>query len=380
MVIINPVAHKLTIGNVLQHRWGRWLFGFGFWTLLGLSFASQFYISSAKAGLAVTWSQAVSYALGDWYVFALLSIPVMRLASRFRFEAGSDLRSLAVHALGSLVFSLAYMVLRAWVGQWQSAASFAEAFKPLLVKTWHFNLLIYWVIVAVSQGFEYYRRYRERELRASELEKRLAQAKLQALQMQLNPHFLFNTLHSISSLMHKDVEAADRMVMRLGDLLRAALDSSDTQEVALRQELGFLERYLEIEKTRFGDRLMVKKHIPKDLLEAQVPNLILQPLMENAIKHGIEPWAKPGRIELRARREGDRLILEVGDNGAGLAEDASWEEGVGLSNTRARLRELYGQAHRFELGRGPEGGLLVRLAIPFRTETMDHENSNADCR
>lgn len=380
MVIINPVAHKLTIGNVLQHRWGRWLFGFGFWTLLGLSFASQFYISSAKAGLAVTWSQAVSYALGDWYVFALLSIPVMRLASRFRFEAGSDLRSLAVHALGSVVFSLAYMVLRAWVGQWQSAASFAEAFKPLLVKTWHFNLLIYWVIVAVSQGFEYYRRYRERELRASELEKRLAQAKLQALQMQLNPHFLFNTLHSISSLMHKDVEAADRMVMRLGDLLRAALDSSDTQEVALRQELGFLERYLEIEKTRFGDRLMVKKHIPKDLLEAQVPNLILQPLMENAIKHGIEPWAKPGRIELRARREGDRLILEVGDNGAGLAEDDSWEEGVGLSNTRARLRELYGQAHRFELCRGPEGGLLVRLAIPFRTETMDHENSNADCR
>ena len=140
----------------------------------------------------------------------------------------------------------------------------------------------------------------------SELEKRLAQAKLQALQMQLNPHFLFNTLHSISSLMHKDVEAADRMIMRLGDLLRAALEGSDTQEVTLRDELGFLQRYLEIEQIRFGDRLTVKLEIAPDTLEAQVPNLILQPLVENAIRHGIEPHARPGRIELRAQPPGGR--------------------------------------------------------------------------
>src|SRR5207302_560053 len=145
----------------------------------------------------------------------------------------------------------AYVVLRTWVGQWQSHAAFTDVFKPLLVKTWHFNLLIYWVIVAVSHAFDYYRKYRERELRALELEKRLAQAKLQALQMQLNPHFLFNTLHAISSLMHKEVEAADQMITRLSDLLRYALESTDAQEVPLRQELDFLERYLEIEQTRF---------------------------------------------------------------------------------------------------------------------------------
>ena len=223
------------------------------------------------------------------------------------------------------------------------------------------------MIVAVSQAFDYYRKYRERELRAAELEKRLAQAKLQALQMQLNPHFLFNTLHSISSLMHKDVEAADRMIMRLGDLLRAALESSDTQEVGLRQELEFLKRYLEIEQTRFGDRLKIKLNIAPDTLEAQVPNLILQPLVENAIKHGIEPRSKPGCIELSAHRVNGELALEVCDNGVGLRDDQAIDEGVGLSNTRARLRELYGEAHRFELRAGPEGGLLVHLTIPFKT-------------
>src|SRR6266550_230866 len=252
------LAGAMTIGTIMQKRWSRWLVGFCFWTLLGLSFASQFYISSAKAGLDVSWKQAVNYALGDWYVFALLSVPVVWLAQRFRFEVGLWARSLPVHAVASILFSLAYMVLRAWVGQWQSQASFKEVFRPLLVKTWHFNLLIYWVIVTVSNAFDYYRKYRERELRASELEKHLAQAKLQALQMQLNPHFLFNTLHSISSLMHKDVEAADRMIMRLSDLLRAALDSAETQEVSLRQELQMLELYLGIEQIRFGSRLTVK--------------------------------------------------------------------------------------------------------------------------
>ena len=356
----------MTIRNTFQRRWFKGLLWFGFWTLIGLSFAFQFYISSAKAGLEVTWRQAVSYALGDWYVFAALSIPVVWLARRFDFESGHRRRSLAVHLPASLAFSLAYMVLRAGVGRWQSAASFADAFQPLLVKTWHFNLLIYWVIVAVSFAFDYYRKYRERELRAVELEKRLAQAKLQALQMQLNPHFLFNSLHSISALMHQDAEAADRMMARLSDLLRAALEGSDTQEVSLREELEFLDRYLEIEQIRFGDRLTVKTEVAPGMLDAQVPNLILQPLVENAIRHGIEPHAKPGCIELRVQRAADVLTVEVSDNGAGLRGDEPAAEGVGLSNTRARLRTLYGEAHGFELCEAPGGGLLVRMMIPFR--------------
>ncbi len=356
----------MTAETFMAKRWARWLLGFGFWTLLGLSFASQFYISSSKAGLEVSWKQAVGYALGDWYVFALLSVPVVWAAHRFQFEAGRRLASLAAHLGGSVVFSSLYMVLRACVGQWQSGASFAEAFRPLLVKTWHFNLLIYWVIVAVAQAFAYYRKYRERELHAAELEKRLAQAKLKALQMQLNPHFLFNTLHSISALMHRDVEAADHMVSRLSDLLRAALENSERQEVPLRQELQWLELYLDIERTRFGERLSVTMDIAPDTLDARVPNLILQPLVENAIRHGIEPRARPGRIELRAQRQGGALALGISDNGPGLRDNRPHREGVGLSNTRARLRELYGPDHRFELLRGPDGGLRVDLSIPFR--------------
>jgi two-component system, LytTR family, sensor kinase len=359
--------NNMTINNALQKRRMQWLLGFGFWTLIGLSFAFQFYISSAKAGLAVTWTQAVNYALGDWYVFAVLSIPAVWLARRFNFETGNRARSLAIHLAGSVLFSLAYMVLRAWVGRWQSEASFTEAFQPLLVKTWLFNLLIYWVIVAVSFAFDYSRKFRERELRAVELEKRLAQAKLQALQMQLNPHFLFNTLHSISALMHQDTDAADRMIARLSDLLRAALESSDTREVTLRDELEMLQRYLEIEQIRFGPRLTVMIDIAPETLDARVPNLILQPLVENAICHGIEPHAKQGRIELRARRAASDLALEVCDNGGGLRKDEPAEDGVGLSNTRARLQALYGKAHGFDLRDAPGGGFQVRLTIPFRT-------------
>lgn len=358
----------MTIRSAFQNPWLKWLLFVGFWTLIGLSFACQFHISTSQAGLDVTWKQAIGYALADWYVFAILSIPVTRLARWFHFETGTRGRSLAVHLVGSAVFSLAYMVIRAWVGTWQSAAGFAEAFKPLLVKTWQFNLLLYWVMVAVTCAFDYYRKYRDREVHAAELEKGLTQARLQALQMQLNPHFLFNSLHSISALMHKDVEAADRMVSRLSQLLRAALDSSETQEVTLQRELDFLKRYLEIEQIRFGSRLQVNIDAPTDTLEAQVPNLIMQPLVENAIRHGIEPHARPGKIELRAQRKGDSLTLEVQDNGEGLGGNGKQEEGVGLSNTRARLRTLYGDAHEFQMLGTEQGGLLVRLMIPYRTE------------
>ena len=292
----------------------------------------------------LAWRQAISYALGDWYVFGLLSVPVIHLARTFHFEARNRGRSLAVHLLGSAVFSVAYM-FAAGVG-WRLAKRrrLRRCLPALLVKTWHFNLLVYWVMVAVTCAFDYYRKYRERELRAIELEKLLAQAKLQALQMQLNPHFLFNSLHSISALMHKDVDAAERMIGRLGELLRAALDNTETQEVPLRQELQFLHRYLEIEQIRFGSRLRVEIRAAPETLEARVPNLILQPLVENAIRHGVEPHAQPGRIRLLARRQAGELTLEVHDNGGGLPSQCP-VDGVGIANTRARLRTLYGDAH-----------------------------------
>jgi len=184
--------------------------------------------------------------------------------------------------------------------------------------------------------------------------------------MQLNPHFLFNSLHSISALMHQNVEAADRMIARLSELLRAALAGSDTQEVTLREELDFVRRFLEIEQIRFGERLSVKMEIAPNTLDALVPNLILQPLVENAIRHGIEPRARPGRIELKSERANGVLALAVSDNGDGLVSGEQPVEGVGLSNTRARLRTLYGDEHSLKLCPRQGGGMLVRLTIPVR--------------
>jgi two-component system, LytTR family, sensor kinase len=355
----------------IAKHWSRWTLYLAFWTLVGLSFASQFYFTNSKAGTPVSWQRALTYSLGDWYVFGLLSIPAIALAKRFHFERSRWVRLAVVHLIASLLFSCVYILLRAWLGQLQElmgggSIDFSRALR-IVAKTFHYNVWFYWVILAVCHAFDYYEKFHDRELRASELERRLAQARLQALQSQMNPHFLFNTLHTISALMHKDVEAADRMVMKLSELLRLALDNTDAHEVPLTQELQFLDRYLEIEKTRFRERLSVERDIEPQTLEAKVPNLILQPLVENAIRHGIERHARPGRIVLRAHRRDGALELEVQDNGGGLPDGKLLREGVGISNTRARLEQLYGASQSFELKNASSGGLLARVVIPFRS-------------
>lgn len=183
--------------------------------------------------------------------------------------------------------------------------------------------------------------------------------------MQLQPHFLFNTLHAISALVHEDAEEADRMVAHLSELLRLSLENAGAQEVTLRQELEFLEPYLQIEQARFGNRLALRRDIAADVLDARVPNLVLQPLVENAVRHGIASRSGPGLVEISARRAGDRLRLEVRDNGSGLPAAGALREGVGLGNTRARLQQLYGADHRLEMRNVEGGGLRVTLEIPF---------------
>jgi len=344
---------------------------FGVATFIGLAASCQLYLSSKKMGQAMNWSFALEHSLADWYLYGLLSLPALWLAERFHFERAHWPGQLVVHLLAGSAFSLVWMAGRALTEPWlkqmnEAQVTFAESFSYALAATFFPNSSIYWAIVGASHSLEYYRKYRERELRTAELEAGLAQARLQALQMQLNPHFLFNTLHSISSLMHKDVEAADRMISRFSDLLRLALENTDAHEVLLRDELDFLQTYLDIERTRFGERLSVRMDISPETLDARVPNLVLQPLVENAIQHGIEPHAKPGLIELRARREDGKLLLQVRDNGNGVADPAQLAGGIGVSNTRARLEQLYGSAQQVEFRNGDGGGLLVNVTIPFR--------------
>ena len=357
--------------RLMSNSWSQGVLFFMFWTLLGLAFAAQLFLSRSGIGSPVSWEFAVGRALADWYVYGLLSLPALWLAKQFHIERSHWRRSVLVHLVASAAYSVLWMVLRSLIEGWQSrgepgSLSFAVAFSHALFATFFFNLLIYWAIISVAHTLAYYRKFAERELRTAELESSLTQARLQALQMQLNPHFLFNTLNSISSLMHLDVEAADRMIARLSELLRYALESTNSQEVPLSEELHFLDRYLEIQQRRFGERLTVQREIQPDTLTGLVPTLVLQPLVENSIRHGIEPRARPGQIVLRAQRRGNTLALEVSDNGVGLQGKQEFNEGVGLSNTRARLEQLYGEAHRFEFSESPDGGLVVRVNIPWR--------------
>ena len=351
---------------MLERRWAKWALFFGVWTLLGGLSAVRIVVSYAYSGNTVSWRRALIIALTDWYVWALLAPAIGWLARRFAIERRSWLRSLLMHLPASLFFSILKMVI-----EFQALRQFDPATAQRYpVLQFPSTLFTYWAILGAIYAFDYYRKFRAHELKASQLEARLAQAQLQALKMQLHPHFLFNTLHAISSLMHRDVESADRMLARLSDLLRLTLENIGAQEVTLRQELEFLDRYLEIEQMRFRDRLRVKQQIAPETLDARVPNFILQPLVENAIRHGIAPHAAPGVIEILAVRLGDQLELQVRDNGAGLPEGnhAPLKEGIGLANTRARLAQLYGAEHQFELGNATAGGLLVRLLIPFRVE------------
>jgi two-component system LytT family sensor kinase len=343
----------------------------GFWSLVGLAFASQFYLSSAQIGRTVTWAQAITYSLGDWYAWAIVSVPVLRFARRFPPDANHPWRIAAIHLAGALVASFAYVVLRSAVGEAHSLligepVTFGEVFQPLLVKTFPFNLLIYGVIISVSHAIDYYRKYHERTVHSLELEKHLAEARLQSLLRQLKPHFLFNTLNGIASLMHRDVDAADRMLVRLSELLRLTMNRTGQPLTSVREEMAFIQKYLEIERIRFSDRLSVSLAVQPDALDLEVPSLIVQPLVENAIRHGIEPHPRPGFIDVAVSRVGDAVEVCVRDNGGGIPEGGFKREGIGLGNTRARLRELYGERHRFELANHPNGGLLVRLTLPIR--------------
>jgi LytS/YehU family sensor histidine kinase len=241
-------------------------------------------------------------------------------------------------------------------------------------------LLLYGQMAAVTHGIHYYARWRDRELRASRLEAQLVQAQLQMLRMQLHPHFLFNTLHSVSSLMHSDVKAADRILALLGDLLRDSLDKIGSQQVTLKQELDFIDRYLEIERTRFRDRLRTELAIEPSTWDALVPSFVLQPLVENAIRHGVSRRALPVRLQVAARLQGGRLLLSVSDDGPGLPDEGPLpgRGGVGLTNTRARLHQLYGDDAVLELRAGPHGGVEARVEIPFRTSPLPAQSELAE--
>jgi len=319
-------------------------------------------------------------SLADWYCWAILTPAILVVGRRFPLvRPGWWWRSVPMLFVAGLVFTAIKIALRSAVG-WVFPSIPTMAFGMVVMAQFHIQVATFWVILGIGSAFEYYGKFRERELRASQLESRLAQSQLEVLRMQLQPHFLFNTLHTISAFMQEgEIEDADRMISRLSDLLRLALDTGGVQEVPLRQEMDFLRRYLEIQQIRFQDQLRITLDVPDELLDAQVPSLILQPLVENAIKHGVTPRAEGGEVTVVVKREGNRLRLTVRDDGPGLnSQDARGASGngVGLANTRARLEQLYGDRQQFVVGNYPTGGAQVELTIPLIGVRVEFHHSN----
>ena len=365
-----------------QRRW-RWGLYVGIWTLVGVIFVGPIVARCLAENTPIPWPQVASELLG-WYLWGLLFPLIWRLSRTFPFERDKLASRIPINLAIGLIITVVYLLLSLvkeeiveslLAGQW-SFDRF-ELLPGYLFVGIEYYLAIYFAIVAVIHAVSFYGKYRDRELQASRLEAQLALAHLEVLKTQLHPHFLFNALNAISSLMHSDVDAADRMISKLSDLLRLSLDNDHRLQVPLRDEIEFLNRYLAIEQIRFRDRLDVEMDIDQDCWAAMVPRLILQPLVENSIRHGISMLSAAGRIAVRARLEGERLRLEVWDDGPGLPQgNQPMREGVGLANTRARLEQTYGEDHRFELFNADTGGLTVHIEMPF--EAARHETGRRE--
>jgi len=361
--------------NWWRKPWARWLIIWGVWTLIGLVFTGQFYFSMYRSDRPVEWSYAVYLQLTWAYLWALMTPIILWVAGRFPIERQHWGRNLSVHVLASLILSTVvtwsgHLLLYLNYGYRVGRPYPVDRAVRFVVENFSEGIGIYLLIAIITYAVSYYNRYRKGELRAMQLEAQLSQAQLQALKMQLQPHFLFNTLHSISALLSRDTDKARTMITRLGDFLRLTLENNGMQEVTLQQEIEFLRCYLEIERIRFQDRLTTSVEIDPAALDSKVPNLILQPIVENAIRHGIAPRSTPGLINIQAKQENGLLRIEVRDNGPGLPvnrkDDNLFTKGVGLANTQTRLERLYGASHRFELINDPGGGLVVTLEIPTK--------------
>jgi len=347
------------------HSWG---LAFGFWTVLALSYALSSGLSSISEGRDPGWLRGLTWNLADFYLWMLLAPGIGALGRRSAARGWP--RFLALHVPTSIGVALGQTLLQLLVfwavcGPGRMPVHTLGGFVTMeFAYKFQQGLVCYWVILAVLRGMESRRRLRDERLRSAALETQLAQSQLQALRMQLQPHFLFNTLNAISALALSDPAQARLMIARLADFLRLTLEERHAQQVPLARELQFLECYLAIQQVRFQDRLGVQWEVCEDTRMAEVPHLILQPLVENALRHGLLAKAEFGRLRIAAQRVGGELHLSVDDDGLGLPPGGA-TEGIGLGNTRARLRVLFGDNARLELRPRPEGGTCAEVRLPF---------------
>ncbi|MFN0152014.1 MAG: sensor histidine kinase [bacterium] len=339
--------------------------------LFGLLETTQISLRRLGGADPMRWDAALVMTLPRWLLLIPLAFAVVKLCARFPLGVRAWHRSVPLHLVASLVFTVAH--LAACVVTYGFIIEgipnqFAFRLRHLLTQYLAIDLLIYWAIVGSWSAFRFYSESRARELASSKLEAMLAQARLDALRAQIQPHFLFNTLNTVSVLAMKgDRATVARVLECLSELLRITIRQDVSPIAPLSRELAILDLYLEIQRVRFSDRLTVVQEIGEGTREASFPSLTLQPLVENAMQHGISASPGPGSVRIVARRDGENLRVEVHDSGPGFPSERGLEagRGVGLENTRSRLEHLYARAHRFELGHSPDGGAFVAITIPF---------------
>ncbi len=345
------------------------------WVFFVVVFATTGYYARLAAGRPASWSEAFQSSLLNHTILALLALAAFALAWRLPLDGGQWRRSLLIHLAAAVLLLAGWALLYDFLSRWIDWIPDL----PLAVRlqTAPANGVIYGAFVGVGYALAFYQQFRERELRAAQLEARLAHTQLQALRTQLQPRFLFNTLRGISELMYRDVRAAERMLARLGDLLRLMLERRGEEEVALKDELDFMDLYLEVEHMRRGERLQVERSIDPRTLEARIPHLLFQPVLESVLPHALGSPEAPERIAISTRRIAGLLQLQVCSSGTGApaTDERLADAGSGLEGTRARLAQLYNGGHRFEVDATPGGGRAVKIVIPFRSESEELESA-----
>jgi two-component system, LytTR family, sensor kinase len=355
--------------------WMIWLISYTVWIFLAFLAGFSMYRFNLLfwKPSASLWDE-VRLPLINYLIFATFTPVVLQISLRYPIERSNWRWRSFLYGAGALVFASGHAFVRMLV--YPVIDNMTKQPFPvgwsLFGRLFLYNFLddcvaVYLPVVAIAHVLWYYHEFRDRDLRTSQLETRLAQAQLKALKSQLQPHFLFNTLHSISTLMLTNVQAADTMLVRLSDLLRMSLENNTVQETTLNREMQFVNGYLEIEKMRFGDRLQVRCEVHPDTLDARVPHLLLQPLVENAIRHGASRCAEVGEVWITAARRDDELHIEVGDNGPGFSPNPDWnaKHGLGLNATRERLRGFYGDRQRLDIHSAPGRGTTISIQLPF---------------
>lgn len=346
-----------------------WVLIFAAWLVPAVLAAFNSAIQNRLEGRAPDWHWVLFSSL-DWLAYALLTPVVFRAARRFPLERPHPARNIGIHVIGALLMCVAWAslgtLLRFAIFRPGATQDELRWFVGWIFTTLPFGFGVYFALVGIQHATAWLERAREREAQAARLAAQLSEARLAALRMQLHPHFLFNSLNAITVLVRDgDTAGASRMLELLSDILRQVLGSDGGHEIALSQEMEFVERYLAIEQVRFSDRLQVRIEIDPALAGAAVPRFLLQPLVENAVRHGIASQTETGLLEIAASREGDELVLTIRDNGPGLGSvEKPPGVGVGLANTRARLAELYGENGKLEIENAP-GGVIATVRLPW---------------